>query len=105
MAKFTGKVGFIEFVESEPGLFRPVVIEKSFSGDLLLDRRGWKASEHTSGDVFVSNRISLLANADLVNNLANIKYVIFMGVKWKVATFEILLPRVILTLGEVYNAE
>ena len=36
MAKFYGKIGYAETVETKPGVWRPKIIEKPYFGDLSL---------------------------------------------------------------------
>ena len=102
--KYYDKIGFwIDDVEIRPGVDRPQIIEKYYAGDILENRQRWDQSGYQNDNLVVKNRISIIADTYFNQNISSIKYVTFMGVKWKVASLDIKYPRVILELGEVYN--
>ncbi len=103
MSKFYGPIGYITQKEISPGIWDEVVVEKSYRGDILQDTRKWEVSEHKNDNLTISNRVSIIADPFLYENSSTIRYVIWNGVRWKVNTIEIQRPRLILTLGEVYN--
>ena len=39
MNKYHGKIGFVDFVESVPGRWKPEVTERSYYGDVIDDAR------------------------------------------------------------------
>lgn len=104
MAKFAGKIGFINTIETSPGIWTSDVIEKTYVGDVIKTSLRYQKDSQINDDVVLSKRISIIADVFVNNNLHSIKYVTYMGVKWKVTEFDIQYPRVILTLGGVYNA-
>ena len=53
--------------------------------------------------LIVNNSISILADAHALNHFFEIRYVVWEGAKWKVTNVEVQRPRLILTLGKVYN--
>ena len=103
MSKFYGPIGYITQKEISPGVWDEVVVEKSYRGDILQDTRRWQASEHKNDNLTISNRLSIIADPFLYENSSTIRYVLWLGVRWKVNNIEIQRPRLILTLGEVYN--
>ena len=103
MSKFYGPVGYITQQEISPGIWDDVVVERSYRGDILQNIRKWEPTEHKNDDVVISNRISIIADIFAYENLSTIRYVSWMGIRWKVNNVEIQRPRLILTLGEVYN--
>lgn len=106
MAKFHGKVGFVVQTEVKPGIFREVPIEKDYYGDVLRNSKNFQSSEYLNDNVSLSNQISIIANGFAVENLSGIRYVCYMGVKWRVTTVDATTyPRMILTLGGVYNEQ
>lgn len=104
MAKFAGKIGFSTTLETSPGIWSSDVIEKTYIGDVLKASLKYKSDSQINDDVILSKRISILADVYVNNNLHSIKYVTYMGTKWTVTEFDIQYPRLILTLGGVYNA-
>lgn len=106
MAKWFGKVGYVETKETAPGVWRPVVTVKKHYGDEIRNTSSWsQSSETTNGELTISNQISIVANPYAYKNFQFIRYVEFMGTMWTVANVKVLRPRLILTLGGVYNGE
>jgi hypothetical protein len=103
MAKFYGKVGYITQEEISPGIWDDVAVERNYRGDILQNARSWQVTEEKNDDLTVSNQISIVADIFAYNNLSTIRYIDWLGVRWKVTRVEIKRPRLILTLGEVYN--
>ena len=103
MSKFYGPIGYVTQQEISPGVWDEVVVEKSYRGDILQDTRRWQVSEHKNDNLTISNRFSIIADPFLYENSSTIRYVSWLGVRWKVTNIEIQRPRLILTLGEVYN--
>lgn len=104
MAKWYGTVGYIETKETSPGVWKPEVTERKYFGDVLRNSSRWSASsDSTNDDLNISNQISIVADPFAYRNFHSIKYVEFMGAKWKIANVEVQRPRLILTIGGVYN--
>jgi hypothetical protein len=103
MSKFYGPVGYITQTEISPGVWDDVVVERSYRGDILQNFRRWKETEEKNDNLALSNRISIIADPYAYKNLSAIRYIRWQGARWKVSSIEIQRPRLILTLGEVYN--
>jgi len=103
MSKFYGPIGYITQKEISPGVWDEVVVEHSYRGDIIQNARRWEASEHKNDNLTISNQLSIIADPFLYENSSTIRYVLWLGVRWKVTNIEIQRPRLILTLGEVYN--
>ena len=105
MAKWYGKIGYIKTEEVEPGIWKPQVTERQYFGDILRVSSKWSTSSKVIDDLNVSNQISIVADPFALQNFQSIKYVEFMGALWDVTSVEIQYPRLILTVGGVYNGE
>lgn len=103
MAKFCGKIGFFTTIETEPGVWEETIIERIYYGDLVRNSRAFQSSGGVNDDINVFNNISVIADPYANENFQHIKYVVFMGAKWKVTNIEVRYPRLILTTGGVYN--
>lgn len=105
MAKYYGEIGFADSnqVETAPGVWEDVVIEKPVYGDILRNNRRLTPGENANNEITVGNTISIVADAYLINNFVNIRYIRWLGVLWTVSTVDVLSPRLNLTLGGVYN--
>lgn len=105
MAKFYGAIGFAETVESVPGVWEEKIVERNYFGDLIRNTRRLQSSDQLNDDINISNEISIVADPYVCQNIYVMRYVSFMGARWKVSNVEVQYPRLILTLGGVYNGQ
>jgi hypothetical protein len=104
MAKFAGKIGFGMSSQGAPGVFTEIMTEKDYKGDILRSNKNFDASDNGVNDnLKLSNRVSIVADDFAHQNASVMRYVILGGVRWKITNIEVAAPRLILTLGEVYN--
>lgn len=103
MAKYYGKIGYADHVETEPGIWDEVVIEKEASGDVLSNFRSLENSGDINDNVNIANKISIVADPYAIRNFHSMRYVTYMGTKWKVKNVEVNHPRLIVVLGGIYN--
>lgn len=104
MAKFYGVIGYAISEETEPGVFEEQIIERNHVGDVIRNTRRLKEVGKVNDDITISNQISILSDPFASNNFHTMRYVSYMGSKWKVVEVEVQYPRLILTLGGLYNA-
>ena len=103
MAKFIGKVGYgPTTVETAPGVWNEVVVERDYTGDILRNTRKLQSGESVNDDLSVDNSISIVADAYANENFFAIRYVMWAGTRWKVSNVEVQSPRLLLRLGGVY---
>lgn len=105
MAKYYGKIGYAENLETTPGVWTDVITERSYVGDVLKNTKRWQANEHLNDDLVINNQISIVADAYAYNHFHNMKYVRWMGSIWKVTMVEVQRPRLLISIGGVYNGE
>ena len=103
MAKFFGSIGFAESVETSPGVWDEAITERNYYGDLSRNVRRLQSGDKVNDDVNVSNEISIVADPFANQNFHSMRYVEFMGAKWKINNVEVQYPRLILTIGGLYN--
>lgn len=103
MAKFYGPVGYAETVETAPGVKKEKITERMYSGDLIRNVRRLEPSDKLNDDINIANEISIIADPFARQNFHKMRYVGYMGALWKVSTVEVQYPRLILTIGGVYN--
>lgn len=103
MAKWFGEVGFAETVETAPDIWTEQITKRSYYGDLLRNNRRLQASGQLNDNITIANEISIVSDPYANQHFYAIRYVEFMGTKWKVSNVEVLYPRLKLTLGGVYN--
>ena len=106
MAKFYGVVGFAVTEEIRPGVYLPTTIsDREYAGDVTRNTRRYENSGKVNDDLNISNVISIVADPFAYENFHTIRYVEYMGTKWKVTTVEVQYPRLLLTVGGVYNGD
>lgn len=106
MAKWRGKIGYAESIEQSPGVWKDVITERTYSGDVTRNTSRWSVnSDSTNDDLNINNQISIVADPFAYQNFHSMKYLEFMGVKWKITNVEVLRPRLVLTIGGVYNGK
>lgn len=103
MAKFYGNIGYADTVETSPGVWEEKIIDYPYYGDLVRNTRQLKSSDTLNDDINISNEISIIADPFAYQNFYRIRYVSFMGTKWKISNVEVRYPRLILSVGGVYN--
>jgi len=105
MAKFYGVVGFAETKEIEPGKNVEQLTEYNYQGDVLNESSMRQAGEYQIDDLNVANRLSIVADPYANEHFSKIRYVHWMGADWKVSKVQVQYPRLILTIGGVYNGK
>lgn len=103
MNKFYGKIGYAISEETVPGVWVERMVERSYYGDVIRNIRRLQSSENLNDDINISNEISIVADAFANQNFHSMRYVEYMGTKWKVSSIEVKYPRLILSIGGVYN--
>lgn len=103
MAKFYGKVGYGISKETAPGVWVDEIVERPYYGELVRNTRKMQMSDKVIDDINIANEISILADPFARDNFQYMRYVEFMGVKWKVTTIDVQFPRLILSIGGLYN--
>lgn len=105
MAKFHGNIGFAEQYNSKPGVWSERIVEKEYYGDVPSNYFSARdTSETTNDELTLNNQISIVANKYAFENFQFMKYVVYKGVKWRITKVDVAYPRLILSIGGVYNA-
>lgn len=103
MAKFCGVIGYVRTVQTSPGIYEEIVTENEYYGDVIKNTRRLSGADKVNDDVTISNRFSIIADPFANNNFHAMRYIVFMGAKWKITEVEVQYPRLILTVGGLYN--
>ena len=106
MAKFHGIIGFVSgFQETVPGVHTEVVTERNYYGDVIRDTRSFEKGENLNDNLNISNRFSIVGDTFSYQNFATMRYITWMGSRWKITNVEVQRPRLILSVGGVYNGQ
>lgn len=104
MAKYYGNIGFgLADEETAPGVWNPVPVEKPYSGDVLQNFMRHEVGESVNDNITISNQISIVGDPYAYQNFHSMKYIWYMGTRWKIMNVDVKYPRLILTIGGVYN--
>lgn len=103
MAKWYGIIGFSITEETKPGVWTERIVEREYYGDVLNNGFRVLSSENLTDDINVSNKISVMSEPFANAHYDKMRYIEFMGAKWKITNVEVSYPRLILTMGGVYN--
>lgn len=103
MAKYYGEIGYSETKEVRPGVWEEHITERKHYGDILRNFRRQNQGDKVIPDLSVSNAISIVADAYASTHFFAIRYIKWAGAYWLVSNVEVVSPRLILTLGGVYN--
>ena len=103
MAKFFGVIGYGESVEKADGVWEDNVVEHNYYGDVLKNTRKLSDGQSVNDDLSVNNSISIVADAYANEHFFAIRYIEWAGTLWKVSEVTVQSPRLLLTLGGVYN--
>lgn len=101
--KFYGKVAYAITEEVIPGKWKEQIVEKQYRGDITRVSRRLQSVDKVNDDIRINNEIRILADAFAYQNFQNIRYVVWMGTKWKVESVTIDRPRLVLEIGGEYN--
>lgn len=103
MAKFYGAIGFGTPAQTKPGVHTVQIEERKYCGEILSSYRNTEQSGNLNDNVTMSNQISILADRFAYDNFHSMRYVKFRDKKWKISKVDIKYPRLILTVGGIYN--
>lgn len=103
MGKWYGKIGFGISTEVEKGVWVEEVVERPYYGDAFRDYRKRQNSGGINDNINIANTISIVADPFAVNNCSTMLYAEFMGSRWKVTDIQVQFPRLLLSIGGVYN--
>lgn len=104
MAKWFGRIGYATPTETSPGIWEDVITEHVSYGDTVRNMRRLTGAEKLNDNVKINEELSIIADPYAISNFHNIRYVTYMGAKWKVDSVDASqYPRLVLTMGEVYN--
>lgn len=103
MSKFHGNVGYGVAIEKYPGVWEEEMVERPYYGDVVKNRMNIQQSAVINPGITINNTISIVTDKFARENAFSIRYVTYLGKKWCVTSIEEAYPRILLTLGGVYN--
>ena len=106
MAKFCGKIGYAQTVEIDPGIWEEQIVERGpYYGDVTRNTSRYQPSGGVNDNINISNNINIVADPYANENFQHMRYVVFKGTKWEITNVEVQYPRILLSIGGVYNGK
>lgn len=108
MAKIRIRIGFALQVENPdyPSVYEEQLVERPYYADLMRNFSvKWQSADKAIDDIDLNHEISILADSFANDNGAYMRYAIVKGTKWKIESVEFEYPRMLLSIGGVYNSE
>lgn len=104
MSKFYGSIGYASSEEISPGAYADkIVVTKQYCGDVIRNTGQHQSGENLNDDIKLSNEFSIIGDPFAYANFYQMRYVEYLGTKWKITNVEVQYPRLIITVGGVYN--
>lgn len=103
MTRYHGYVGYAIDVEAYPGVWEERISEHEYFGDVLKNRINIQQGSVVNAKITISNSISIIADPFAFEHVYAMRYVTYLGKKWSIVNVSIERPRLILTLGGLYN--
>lgn len=105
--RFSGTVGYAEQAETSPGVWTDVITERHYYGDVFRNSRRLEAPSleppMVHGSLVLENSFSISADAHAYENFMNMRYISWEGKNWEITNVEVRRPRLILTVGGLWN--
>ena len=104
--KYSGKIGYVETIETSPGVWEEVTTERYYKGDVLKNSRRWENNTGSINDnINITNSLSIISDSYAATHFQFMRYAEWMGAKWKITNVDVNYPRYTLSLGGVYNVD
>lgn len=103
MTKFAGLVGYVTQEETVPGVWSPVEKPVMMKGDVISQASSVQNDDKVNSDITLNHRVSLIGDAYSFENYYNLKWIDLNGRKWEISSVELRRPRLIVSVGGLYN--
>ena len=103
MAKYFGLITYVTQAETTPGVWENVSNSQPMRGDIIRKGASSQNGDKINSDVSLNHRVSLVADAYALGNYHDIKHISIDGREWEVTSIEVQRPRIIVTVGGLWN--
>lgn len=103
MSRFYGAIGFAKQEQTAPGVYSDTIEEKDYRGELIQNVVRWDSTNSVNDDMKISNTLSIIADPYSENHISEMRYVVWLGNKWKITSVTVERPRLKLELGGLYQ--
>ena len=95
MSKFYGSIGYAVTEEIRPGVCGEKITVRNYYGDIIRNTRQYQSSDNLNDNLNVSNEFSIVADPFAYANFHSMRFIEYMGAKWKISNVEVQYPRLI----------
>lgn len=106
--RWHGLIGFETMVEVSPGpgkatVWKPQIVTKHYYGTVESINKRYDSGSQINDDLHVNNRFSVISDPFANQNFMNMKWIEWLGTKWKVANITVDHPRLTIDIGGIYQ--
>lgn len=105
MGRFYGEIGYADTIETSPGVWVEEITIRHYYGDIVKNTSKIREGENLNDNLVLENRLSIVADPFAYEKFHAMRYVKWMGAKWKITSVDVQRPRLILTIGGIYNEQ
>ena len=105
MSKFSGVIGY-EITYEEPeysGKWVTKTVKRNVHGEIIKRSRRLESEPKVNDNINISNQFSIVADPFAYAHFAEMRYLEWRGAKWRISDISVEYPRLLLTVGGVYN--
>ncbi len=103
--KWYGKIGYALTEDNGDGVWTPIMTWKQYYGDVQRFSRRIEGGQTVNDNLNISNTISIIADPYAFKNVGYMKCSEWMGTLWEISSIDISYPRMVLSIGGVYNGD
>lgn len=103
MSKWHGAIGFSEEKETAVDVTSEVITERIYSGDVNRIYHRIQPGDGLNDNAVISSELSFVADDYANTHLHLMRYVTWRGTRWKITSIRPEFPRLVLSIGGVYN--
>ena len=87
-----------------PGVWKEYAVTKPYMGDWTRVISKWTPGSNVNDDKRINNQLEIVSDPFADMNFMHIRYIKWRGCKWSVNTVTVRPPRLVLEIGDLYNA-
>lgn len=104
MAKFSGRIGFGDEVETSPGIWEKRIRERPYFGEVVREASTVLEGQTVLGETKTTNAFRIVADSFASDHWFDMEYVFWMGRYWSVTSITLdNRPRLTVRIGGVWN--
>lgn len=104
--RFHGRIGYVDTVETKPGLWEEQLVFRTYYGDVIRNTKRDSTGNKVNADIQVTNQFSIVADPYARDHFFKLRCIEWQGALWTVSDVDASQPpRLILSIGGLYNED